>query len=114
MPYICVNTTKTLTNDQKTQIKAGLGKHVSIIPEKSEEVLMVDIVDGKEMYLGGKLMDNCAYIDIRNHHTSDLELRKKFTEKVFEVMRDATGFKNEEMYLTISQFDYWGALGTQL
>ena len=43
MPYIGVNLTGTLTDEQKLAIKSGLGEKIGVIPGKVEAALMVGI-----------------------------------------------------------------------
>ena len=38
MPYICVNLTGTLTDQQKDELKRGLGEKIALIPGKSEKM----------------------------------------------------------------------------
>lgn len=42
MPYIAINTSKTLSEAQKDALKSALGEKISVIPGKSEAALMVD------------------------------------------------------------------------
>lgn len=112
MPFIGVNTTMTLSKNQKDEIKERLGKIITLIPGKTEAVLMIDISEGHSMYFSGKELKNCAFIDVRCYKSAPFERNKEFTEKVYEVMEEVTGIKPEEMYISISELPIWGTKGS--
>ena len=57
MPFISLKTNKTLTHLQEQNIKEIAGKLISIIPNKSEDYLMVHIYDQQVMYYQGNDQD---------------------------------------------------------
>lgn len=112
MPYISVNTTTSLTKVQKDEIKTELGSAITLIPGKSEQVLMVDISDGHTMYFSGKEMEKCAFIDVRCYKSANFDDNKKFTQAVYQLMKRITGISENEIYLSISELPSWGLNGT--
>jgi phenylpyruvate tautomerase PptA (4-oxalocrotonate tautomerase family) len=112
MPFIAVNTTLTLKAEEKDAIARELGKVVSLIPTKSEAVLMVDVSDGHTLYFAGKKMDRCAFVDVRCYKQSPFEDNKAFTEAVFKLLQDLVGLQASEVYVSISELPVWGTKGS--
>lgn len=112
MPFIQVNVTKTLSQEQKEAIKSGLGRVISLIAGKTERVLMVDISDGHTMYFDGSLRENCAYIDVKIYRQANFGEKKALTEAVFQLLKESIGLDEDNFYLSISEFDTWGTKGS--
>lgn len=111
MPYIGISTSKTLSNEQKTALKAALGEAIAVIPGKDESRLMVDIADGHEMFFAGEKRD-LAYLDVKCYGTTTLEAKKAFTEAAFRAVQQTTGLPENGIYLTCTDFANWGTLGS--
>ena len=111
MPYIALNTTQKLSAVQMEKIKAEFGRLIALIPTKNEAGLLVDFSDSRTIYKAGEKVDG-AFIDLRLFHKSDFEPKKKFTEAAFEMLSRELGLKQDNMYLTILEFDNWGSAGT--
>ena len=56
MPFIDTKVTMKLSDSQKENLKAKLGKAISVM-NKSETYLMVGILDGYDLFLGGKKLE---------------------------------------------------------
>jgi phenylpyruvate tautomerase PptA (4-oxalocrotonate tautomerase family) len=107
MPYIAINTSAALSPVQREKVKAELGRLISIIPGKAEADLMVDIFDGRKMYMGGAAVP-AAYIDLRVYTKADAEAKKRFTKETFALLIRELGVKQENLYMTITEFENWG------
>ncbi|GHV82416.1 hypothetical protein AGMMS49991_09740 [Spirochaetia bacterium] len=107
MPYIEVKLSQKLSPAQRDTIKAELGRLITIIPGKTEPDLIVDIADGRAMYMGGAQV-LCAYIDLRVYTKADEEAKKRFTRETFALLTRELGIKPENQYLTIAEFEQWG------
>ena len=110
MPYIQINVTQTLEDQQKELLKARLGEDITLIPGKTEAVTMVDIADGRTIYMGGKPV-NGGFIEVRLYGIADLSCKKAMTEAFFNTMEQLLGIKPDDLYLSISEFSNWGAHG---
>ena len=111
MPYIAINTSQKLSDVQKDKIKTELGRLITILPNKTEAVTMLDFSDARTFYKAGESVDG-AFIEIRLFRKSDFEPKKKFTEETFEMLSRELGLKKENMYLNFLEFDNWGSSGT--
>lgn len=110
MPYIQVNTSKTLTETQKDALSATLGQKIALIPGKSEAYLMVDISDGHTMYLSGRKGD-FAYARIEVFGSAKLADQKKLTEAVFDALQEHIGLAPGQVYATFTEREHWGMQG---
>ncbi|MDD5017629.1 MAG: hypothetical protein PHO15_05980 [Eubacteriales bacterium] len=111
MPYIQVNVTKPLQPQQKEQIKNRMGELISLIPGKSEAVTMVDITGNRTLYLGGRPLQNGAFIDVRLFGTADKKSKETLTAAMFEAMHEMLGTAPGDIYLNIFEMPSWGANG---
>ena len=111
MPYIGVNLTGTLTDEQKLAIKSGLGEKIGVIPGKVEAALMVDISENHTLFLGGDQRP-LAFLDVGCYGTTEFEHKKAFTEAAFEVVQNVTGLTARDIYLTYAEYPNWGTRGT--
>lgn len=111
MPYIAINTSKLLSNAQKDELKTALGEKITVIPGKSESRLMIDISDGHTMYFASEKRE-LAYVDVKCFGSTEFVNKKAFTEAVFEAVQHITGLPQDGIYLTYSEFENWGTLGS--
>lgn len=111
MPYICVNLTKSISDQTKDRIKSCFGEKISLIPGKTEKALMVDFSENHTMYFAGDKRD-LAFIDVRCYKSAAFEDKKKFTEAVFEIIERETGLTADDIYLSWGEYDTWGTKGS--
>jgi len=112
MPYISVSTTLSLSQEKKDEIASMLGKYISLIPNKTEAVLMVDVSDGHTMYFGGQKRERCAFVDVRCYKNARFEDNKAFIEAVYKLLNETTGLMETEIYVTIYEYPTWGTKGS--
>lgn len=112
MPYISVNTTLALSEEQKDAVKTALGQCITILPKKTEKVLMVDISDNHTMYFGGERQEKLAFIDVRMYGDTDFDCKKRFTEAVFASICETSGLAPNQIFMTIMPFQEWGSGGS--
>ncbi len=111
MPYIQINTSRELPDEQKDRIKAALGEALpAAIPGKTEAGLMVAISDRYTMYMGGTAQD-AAFVDVRCFRQTDPAAKRAFTAEVFDILDRIAGFPPEQVYLNFTDHDVWGTRG---
>ncbi|MDR0853729.1 MAG: hypothetical protein LBN34_05115 [Clostridiales Family XIII bacterium] len=111
MPLIKVSTSLTLEKSQKDSIKSKLGEAISIIPGKSEGVLMIDISDGHTIYFHGEELPKAAHVTVDLYGTADFDVKAEFTEKVFEILKETADLAAGEVFIRIGEYPVWGAGG---
>ncbi|MCL1834952.1 MAG: hypothetical protein FWG48_02220 [Oscillospiraceae bacterium] len=111
MPYIKVSVTKRLTQEQQEELAGVLGKAIALIPGKDGRGLIVDVEDGKSMYLGGVKQENMVFADVRYYSNFPYQVKKDFTAAAFDGMGRVLGANKDRMFLTITEFNNWGGFG---
>ena len=107
MPYLGIHISKTLTTEEREQVKSELGAAISLIPNKREELLMVEFLEGSAMYLGGQQSGALAYVDLRCYKSASYEENKAFTEEAYRVLREALKLEAGQVYMTITEYQNW-------
>ena len=111
MPYIGINTSRQLSDEQREKIKTELGRLITIIPTKTEAATFVDFSEGRTLYKGGVKIDG-AIIELRIWHKSEFEDKKKFVEEAFQLFTRELGLKPENMTMNVFECDEVGVGGT--
>ena len=111
MPYIGINVTGSLTEKQKNTIKNGLGEKISLIPGKNESRLMIDFSENHTLYMAGNRRP-LAFIDVRCYGKTEFENNKAFTEAALTLIQETLGLEPGDLYLTLTEFEHWGVMGT--
>ena len=111
MPLITVNTAQKLTKVQKENVKKELGQIITLIPEKEERMLMVDIGDGHTLYFRRNKVESGAFVEIRLKGNMDLSVKKTVTEAVFKLLEMQLGIQSDQAYLCFLEFEHWGSRG---
>ncbi len=111
MPYIRVSAAQKLTSEKQADLVKGLGEALSTIPGKDERGLIVDLEDGKTMFVGGMKQDNIVFADVRYYSNFEYHIKKRFTQAVLGVFAQVLGTKPEQAFLTITEYNSWGGFG---
>ena len=111
MPLIVLNTNLTVEKAQKDALKDAFGKAITILPGKTEQVLMVDISDGHTIYFRGEELERVAHVDVRLYGSCSFESKAEFTKAVYIILNEILGLKDEEATVNIGEYSVWGAKG---
>lgn len=114
MPFIEVKTSVRLSEGQKDQLKAGLGRAITVIPGKTESVTMVGLVGDYDLYLGGHKLARGAFVDVKLFGEATIEDKESLCQAVCELMRDVISLPDSNVYLTFSEKAQWGLNGQLL
>lgn len=110
MPYMSMSTSKTLSKEQKDRLKSEFGRLVSLIPGKSEGVLMVAVNDGYTMYHKGEEAD-CIHLDIRLFGNAEASDKERFALELFKVLEAETGVLKDNTIINFLEFTNWASRG---
>jgi phenylpyruvate tautomerase PptA (4-oxalocrotonate tautomerase family) len=111
MPYIKVSATQKLSAEKRKELADGLGEAIALIPGKDGRGLIVDLEDGKTLFVGGVPQENFVFADVRYYSKFEYHIKKKFTQGVFEVFNKVLGTRPEQAFLTITEYSSWGGFG---
>lgn len=107
MPYINVNTTRKLTAEEKENIKTELGKSLNVLG-KSEQWLMVDFEDGKELWLGGKKLQSGAFIEVKLFGDAGRKKYEEMNKLLTDYFNCHFDIPGNCIYVTFTPVEYWG------
>lgn len=111
MPYIRLSITRKLTPEQQKELASGLGEAINLIPGKDGRGLIVDLEDGKTMFVGGIPQENFVFADVRYYSKFEYHIKKKFTQAVLGVFNKVLDTQPEQAFLTITEYSNWGGFG---
>ncbi len=111
MPYISVNVSSTLKEDDKERLKAKLGETIAVIPGKTEAVTMVSITDSCALYMGGRPLVKGAFIETRIYGTAEKTHKENYVKALFAAMEDVLGYPKEDIYINFLELESWGLNG---
>lgn len=106
MPFINVKTNKTLTAENKVELKADLGEAIALFPGKSESWLMCEIEDGKSMFFGGSDKP-CVFAEVKIFGSVNDASSEKFTAKFCDIMANF-GISADRVYVRYEGGTDWG------
>lgn len=112
MPFINIHVTGTLDQAHKDALKTRLGQIVTILPNKHESGLMVDISDGHSMYFQGNRLDKCAFVDVRLYKQAPFEEKDQFVKALFEALEQIAGVPQNCVYLNFIELETWASHGS--
>lgn len=108
MPYINAKVSVKLTEEKTTEFKVALGKAIEAITGKTETYLMVCIEDGQKLWFAGDNTKPQAFIDVRILGHAKAEDYSRMTSVLCDICDDLLGISPDSVYVTYSEFEYWG------
>lgn len=111
MPFIDSKITIKLTEEEKTKIKARLGKAVSVL-HKGETYLMVGFDDGYDLYLGGKKLEKGAYVSVSLFGSASSAEYEKMTGEICKILSEELAIPASAVYVTYHGLSDWGWNGS--
>ena len=107
MPFIDSKISVKMTDEQKEQIKAELGKAASIIG-KPESFLMVGFQDEYTLYFAGNKLEKGAYISVDVFGSANSASSSQMTAKICEIYESVLGIPASNIYVEYRSTTDWG------
>ena len=107
MPFIDTKVTMKLSDSQKENLKTKLGKAISVM-NKSETYLMVGILDGYDLFLGGKKLEKGAFISVQVLGNVDQAQSNKMTAEICKTVNEELGIPGDCVYVNYLGYRDWG------
>ncbi len=108
MPYINLKTTKKMSADQCTRVKAAFGKAIECFPGKSEAYLMVGIEDGVKLWFRGDNSTDTAIVDVELLGAVNSEASEVMTKAVCDLLQAELGIAPDRVYVKYTGYKDWG------
>ncbi len=114
MPYIEAKLSCKLTAEKTEALKAGFGKAIQTIPGKSEQWLMVNIIDGQNLFFAGDADADSAYISVEIFGKASSKAYGALTSELCTLISYVTGISPSRTYITYREIDEWCWNGSNL
>ena len=111
MPMIEAKVTMQLPAEKRNILKAEFGKAISIMG-KPESYLMINLVDGQDLYFGGNKLEKGAYVEVKVLGSVDSGASSKMTAKVCEILDKELGIPGDAVYVSYFGTSDWGWNGS--
>ena len=112
MPYIEAKLSVKLDDNKKDQLQAELTDAVSSAFSKPKLYIMTNIEDSKSLYMGGRKVENGAYIIIRALGSTSKQSCQAATKEICDVLTSNYGLDSSKIYITYHSVDLWGWNGS--
>ncbi len=112
MPYIRTTVSKSLTNENKENLKAKLGEAIALIPGKTEAWLMLAFEDNIDMYFKGSCDEEYAYLEVSLFGTTSDAAYGRLTAALSEIVNEELGIDRANIYIKYEETNHWGWNGT--
>lgn len=113
MPHINAFIPVIKTEDQEKLLVKRLGELITIVPNKTEASLMIT-VNSSNLYYGGKINSNGAYIEVKVYTDCSRESKELFTNAVLDMLVDEFSLDKDNIYMNFFELFNWAAKGKLL
>ena len=107
MPYIATTSNVSISARRREIIKERFGKAIELIPDKTEDWLMLSFRDNVQMYFRGE-DDPCAICQVKLFGTADENAYANLTEALTDILREELDIDPDRIYITYDEVTTWG------
>ena len=107
MPFIDSKISMKLSEEQKIELKTELGKAISVM-NKTENYLMVGILDGYDLFMGGKKLEKGAFISVQVLGDVNQSQSEKMTSEICRIVNEKLGIPGSNVYVNYLGYRDWG------
>ena len=111
MPFIDSKITGEVSREKRETIKSKLGQAISIV-NKSESFLMVGFEDNYDLYMGGKHLDQGAYVSVSLFGNSTKDAYNQMTAEICKIFEEELAIPPANVYVTYHGVNDWGWNGS--
>ena len=113
MPYIATTSNVSISGRKKEAIKERMGKAIELIPDKSEDWLMLSFRDNVSMYFRGD-DEPCAICQVKLFGAAEEEDYANLTEALTDILSEELELDPARVYITYEEIGVWGWNGGNL
>jgi len=110
MPFINVNISKNLTNDQKNTLQLKIGEIIPVISGKTIGNTMTKIDAGCDIFMGGKAVE-AVFCDIRFFTAAPMDQKTELIKQLSDAFNELFGIPMGNIYINLIELDHWGSGG---
>lgn len=108
MPFINVKTNTSITPEGEQSIKTALGNAISLIREKSESWLMVNLEGDSHLYFRGDGKTPCAIAEVKLYGSASSSEFESLTGRITDILSSELGIEPGRIYVKYEETRYWG------
>ena len=108
MPCIQLTLSQPLTDQNKSNIKARLGKAITAIPGKSEAWLMVVFHDKASIFFKGNQNADSAFVDVEIYGQENARAFNALTADICDILDDELSLPADRIYVKYGTTNHWG------
>jgi hypothetical protein len=82
-----------------------------LIPGKTEEVTMINLMGGCDLYFGGSNVTPIAYVEVKMYKSASWDSKVILNTAICEILKEQLDVPTHNVYLTYHEQDEWGAKG---
>jgi len=107
MPFVNIHIGKVITHDVKDALANRIAESMPIIPGKNRDNTMIEISDGRDMYMFGGRAD-IIFTEIRVYQEISIEIKRAFVMRLADVFAEILGIPESRQYFNIMEMPEWG------
>ena len=111
MPFIDLRTTLPVPADRRESLKAAFGQAITTL-HKTETYLMVSIQDRCDLWLGGRKLDQGAYVAVSLFGSAAPADYEAMTGEICRILAEQLGIPGKNVYVTYRPVSDWGWNGS--
>lgn len=111
MPFIKVKVSCAVSLEQESELKAGMGKAIELVPGKSEEYLLLEFEDNCRLWLRGKNEEPIAYIEAAIFGNEPHYGYDAFTAEVTTLFVKVLNIRPDHIYIKYEDIIAWCVQG---
>lgn len=111
MPFIDARISVPMTPEEKTALKTAFGAAIPLL-HKTETYLMVGIEDNYDLWMGGRKLDQGAYVAVSLFGSAAPADYEAMTGEICRILAEQLGIPGKNVYVTYRPVSDWGWNGS--
>ena len=107
MPYVHLNVSRPLTDEQIEQARQAIASIMPELPGKNRDNTMIHITGSCALSMGDAGLP-CMFLEARLYKPSPEENKKEFVKKAADALCKLFDIAPERMYVNIIELSAWG------
>lgn len=108
MPFIQVQLSLKINENQKNDLQSKLTDVVAAGFSKPKMYIMSEIEDEKSLFMGGNKLEKAAYINISLLGSANKSACQNITKSVCDILSKDFDIEGNNVYVTYHPVDLWG------
>jgi phenylpyruvate tautomerase PptA (4-oxalocrotonate tautomerase family) len=111
MPLIETKASVKIDTDAERSLKEAFGKHIELLPGKSERWLMLTFFDECRMAFAGDDKTPCAILEVKLLGSATEEAYALLTAALTDTVNRTLNIPKDRIYVKYEECETWGAGG---